>query len=167
MADKKESKIVLERTYTVPLRKAFVNTPKYKRTRKAVCALRIFLEKHMKATEVKIGQHVNEYLWQDGIRNPPPRVTIHAIKDDEGVVRVELEGKTFKESVRALAKEEEPTSALEKVKSALGTKKSDEKAEEPAKGPVPQAESKPSDENAPEQPAEKPKKAAPKVAKKE
>jgi large subunit ribosomal protein L31e len=131
----KEKKPVLERTYTVPLRKSFINAPMYRKTNKAVSGLRAFLLQHMKGTEVKLGQHLNRFLWQRGIKSPPPRVKVHAVKDEAGVVRAELEGKAFLESVRALPKEEESGSLKDRLTSKLkgSDKESAESASEPDK----------------------------------
>ena len=45
MAKKEEKKI--ERTYNVPLRREWLKSPKYKRSKKAITGLRIFLIRHM------------------------------------------------------------------------------------------------------------------------
>ncbi|PIN69139.1 hypothetical protein COV93_06740 [Candidatus Woesearchaeota archaeon CG11_big_fil_rev_8_21_14_0_20_43_8] len=82
----------LERTYNVPLRKEFLKEKNYKRTEKAVRALKEFMAKHMKSDDVKIGPQLNKKLWDKGIKNPPHHVHVTAVKDDEGVVRVELFG---------------------------------------------------------------------------
>ncbi len=116
---------ILERTYTVPLRSGFAKTPRYRRTNRAVRTLRDFLVRHMKAPaeQIKIGQHLNEFLWQDGIRSPPPRVTITVRKDDEGIVRAELAGKEYAEAVRPLDAQQEPQGLKEKLQAAIGSKK--------------------------------------------
>ncbi len=94
MAKKEDKpKVVLERVYNVPLRKEFQKVPKYKRAKKAVTALRKYLKRHMKSDSIKIGKHVNEQIWQRGIRNPPHHVKINVVKDDKGTVIAELVGK--------------------------------------------------------------------------
>jgi len=80
----------IERVYIIPLRRAFLNVPKYKRAKKAASAVRIFIAKHMKSEEVKIGRYLNEKLWEHGIKNPPHHVKVIAKKDDKGKVTVEL-----------------------------------------------------------------------------
>ena len=75
---------------TVNLRKDFVDTPMYKRAKKAVTSLREHIMQHMKATDVKIGKHLNLKLWERGMRNPAHKVTLIAKKDDKGVVTAEL-----------------------------------------------------------------------------
>jgi|GEM_PF-583963 len=130
MAEKKITTPALERTYTIPLRAAFRHAPRVRKTNRAVKAVQAFLAKHMKSEDVKLGQHLNEFLWAKGIRNPPPRVTVTAVKDAEGVVRTELAGKSFKESVKPIAKEEAPKTLKDKLTSTIGSKKGGEK--EPA-----------------------------------
>jgi|GEM_PF-377932 len=122
MAKKKESQVKLERSYNIPLRKSFVNAAKHKRTPKAVRAVREFLAKHMKAesTKVRLGLHLNEYLWKHGIKNPPHHVKVWAVKEDD-VVKAELEGFEFKEAVRA-EKKKEPETMKEKLAAKLGVK---------------------------------------------
>ncbi len=143
MAEKKTETAALERTYTIPLRAAFRNAPRIRKTNRAVKAVHAFLVRHMKSEDVKLGQHLNEFLWGRGIRNPPPRVTVTAVKDAEGVVRAELAGKAFKESVKPIAKEEAPETLKDKLTSTLGSKKDDEKAEKPAKPKKAAEEAKP------------------------
>ena len=82
----------LERVYNVPLRKEYQKSPRWRRTKKAVSALREFLMKHMKSEEVKLGKEINELLWQHGIKNPPHHVKVTATRDEKGVVHAELYG---------------------------------------------------------------------------
>jgi large subunit ribosomal protein L31e len=91
MAKKEEKpKIVLERVYNVPLRREYQKVASWRRTEKAVSALRKFIAKHMKAERVLIGKYANELLWKHGIKNPPHHVKVNAVKDDKGMVSVEL-----------------------------------------------------------------------------
>jgi ribosomal protein L31E len=151
--------MAIERTYTVPLRPGFRNAPAYYRTNKAMRTLRLFLARHMKVKDekIKVGQHLNELIWKHGIKNPPARVTIHVIKNDEGIVMAELEGKSFKEAVRPAAKSEEPQGLKERLQAAVG-KKGEGKADEKAAGEEPAAESeaKPAAKKAPAKKAEQP-----------
>lgn len=83
---------IAKRTYTVPLRKGYRNTQRPQRAKKAVSVLRTYLKKHMKSEEVRIAKALNEHLWENGIKNPPGKVTIVAEKNDEGIVHADLEG---------------------------------------------------------------------------
>ena len=144
MADKKttQTKIVLERDYNVPLRSGWLKAPKYKRSKKAVTTLREFLIKHMKSANVKIGKILNDHIWKDGIKNPPHHVKVHVTKDEEGIVKAELEGHNFKEAVKAKPKVEKATGLKGKLKDALDATKSDkeEVAEEAPKTEAKKAE---------------------------
>ncbi len=82
----------IKRTYVVPLRREFQKVPNYKRTSKAVKAVREFAAKHMKSDNVKLGKYLNLHLHSRGRKNPPHKVNVDMIKDNEGVVRVELVG---------------------------------------------------------------------------
>ncbi len=99
---KEENEIVLERVYNVPLRKEWLKAPKYKRTKKAVTALREFIMKHMKSDNVKINKFVNLELWKHGIKNPPHHIKIKAIKHKDDSVMVELEGVKTKDRVPSI-----------------------------------------------------------------
>ncbi|MFH1770244.1 MAG: 50S ribosomal protein L31e [archaeon] len=166
--DKKEvKKTVLERVYNVPLRKGWLKAPKYKRAKKAVKTLREFLQKHMKSDEVRIGKEANELIWERGIKNPPHHIKVTVTKDDDGIVRAELEGFEYKEAVKAKAKEEKATGLKGKLQDAVGKiKEEDKKEEAKEEKKVEEKEEKPAKEEKKETPAKKPakKKATPKKA---
>lgn len=86
----KTTEKTLERTYNVPLRKEYMKSPRWNRTKKAVIALRQFLAKHMKSEEVKLSKELNEFMWKHGIKNPPHHIKVKAVKDEKGVVKAEL-----------------------------------------------------------------------------
>lgn len=123
MAKEKETKITLERTYNIPLRRKFQLAPRYKRANRAVKAVREFLQKHMKSDDVKLGYYLNLKLWERGIRNPPHHVKINAIKDDKGVVRAEIVGKEIQLEQEKKEKKEEG------MAEKLGLKKEEEQPE--------------------------------------
>ncbi len=78
-----------ERVYTIPLRDCWL-APRNKRAKKAVKIIREFIERHVKAKEVKIDQKLNEKIWERGIQKPPRRVKVKVKKDEEGVATVYL-----------------------------------------------------------------------------
>jgi len=71
----------MERLYTIPLRKEFSKAPNYKRTSRAIKAIRQFIQKHMKCENVKIGKYLNLEMWKHGRKNPPPRIKVKAVKE--------------------------------------------------------------------------------------
>jgi len=93
MAKKEEKpKIVTEREYVIPLRKEFQKTPKYKRAKKTITAVKEFLIKHMKSDNVKLGKYLNLKVWENGIKNPPNKIKVKVEKYDDGLVKAELVG---------------------------------------------------------------------------
>jgi len=117
----KKQKIVLERAYNIPLRKKYQRAPRWKRTNRAVKAIREFVMRHMKAKEVKIGKYANLMMWKHGGKNPPHHIKVNCIKDEDGVVQVELAGAPVekpKEAPKKRAKKEEDIEI--EVKDALG-----------------------------------------------
>ena len=133
MAKKKEKpKPVMERVYNVPLRKEFQKAPKWRRTKKAVKALREFIVKHTKAEEVKIGKYLNLELWKHGIKNPPHHIKVKAAKDNKGVVLVEL-AELPKEAILEIKKAEKEAKEKEEKKKAEEPKKAEKPEEKEAK----------------------------------
>ncbi|USN45227.1 MAG: 60S ribosomal protein L31 [Candidatus Woesearchaeota archaeon] len=110
---------MMERTYNVPLRRSFRSAPKYKRAKKAIGALRAFLTQHMGTDDIRIGKQLNEKIWERGIKNPPHHVKVTAVRDDEDVCKVELEGVVYAEPIKAEAKKEQPETLKEKLQSKL------------------------------------------------
>ena len=97
MAEKTETKTEnLEREYIIPLRKKWAKVPRYKRANKAIKAIKEFLARHMKIRDrdlrkIKIDKYLNETVWFRGIRNPPSKIKVKAIKEHgTGEVRAEL-----------------------------------------------------------------------------
>ena len=92
MAKKQTQQKSIERTYVVPLRRETLKSPRYKRAKKAVRTVKDFLGKHMKSDKVKIGTSINLAIWKNGIKNPPNKIKVTAVKDAEGIVKAELFG---------------------------------------------------------------------------
>lgn len=79
----------MERVYIIPLRKV-KNVPRTIRSPKAVRLVKEFIQKHMKAEEVKIDASVNEKIWERGIQRVPPKIKVKATKEEDGIVEVTL-----------------------------------------------------------------------------
>jgi large subunit ribosomal protein L31e len=98
-----EEEVVEEKTYTVPLSKAWI-MPANKRAPRAMRILRDYVVKHMKLKEPKqeegaeeeepasliISNDVNEKVWSRGIEKPPRNIRVRAAKDKDGNVTVYL-----------------------------------------------------------------------------
>ena len=121
-------------SYTIPLRRTFQQAAPMKRTPKAVRAVKSYLTKHCKTEEVRLGAQLNKLLWQNGIANPPAKVTVD-VKIDDGVAKAELTGHTYKEA-KKIVKKEEPGTLKEKIASKIGADQPKAQAaeeEQPAK----------------------------------
>ena len=162
MAKKEEEgpKVVLEREYNVPLRREFQKSPNWKKTKKAVKALKEFLQKHMKSDDVKLGRYLNEELWKHGMKNPPHHVKVIAKKEDNGVVTAELEGAPVKEEekgkepVKGEEKKEEKAEAVKAEEKKAAPEAKEKVVVEKEKEPEPKKEEKVVEEKPKEKPAE-------------
>ena len=74
----------LKREYVVPLRRKTRFAPKWRRSKKAVSVLKEFIQKHMKTDTVIICAELNDKIWVNGIKNPPGKVNVVALKTDIG-----------------------------------------------------------------------------------
>jgi len=72
----------LKREYVVPLRRKTKVAPKWRRSKKAVSVLNEFIKKHMKTDNVILCNELNEKIWENGIKNPPGKVSIVALKTE-------------------------------------------------------------------------------------
>ena len=81
----------VSRIMDIPLRGAR-HAPSSIRHERAVKEVRAAIMRHMKvdAEHVWIDKTVNEKLWENGIRNPPSKITVKAVKFDDGLVEVSL-----------------------------------------------------------------------------
>ena len=159
MADKKkEPKVVLEREYNIPLRRKFMNAPKYKRSKKAIKTVREFISKHMKTDIVRVGRFLNLHVWKHGIKNPPHHVAVIAKKHDDGAVDVEFKGAPAKKEEKKAETKPTPAKPAAKpveAKPALAAKPAEAKSTEPAKPAEKKPEVKAEAKPAPAKPAEK------------
>jgi large subunit ribosomal protein L31e len=144
---KKDTHGKMEREYIIPLRKKSMIVPRYKKTNKAVKVVKEFLARHMKIRDrdlrkIKIDKYLNEALWAQGIRHPPHKIKVKAVKEpDKDIVRVELaempEKLKFKKKKREAeikqAKEilESKKTMMQKLKETTAGKP-EEKTEEPS-----------------------------------
>ena len=79
----------ITRVYTINLGKAWI-TPEHKRTDRVVNMIREFAEKHMKSKEIKLDQDLHRQLWSRGKTNPPRKVRVKMVKEEDGTVTVSL-----------------------------------------------------------------------------
>ena len=138
MAKKTEIKTEkIEREYVIPLREKCRSVPRYKKANKAIKTIKEFLVKHMKIydrdlNKIKIDKYLNEAVWFRGIRKPPIKIKVKAIKEGD-IVKVELcdvpEKLKFKK-LREEKREQKATEIKEKKKSMMEKAKEIKKPEE-------------------------------------
>ncbi|MBI2144238.1 50S ribosomal protein L31e [Candidatus Woesearchaeota archaeon] len=123
MAEKTAKAAAVERTLTINIRKSVIMVPRYRRAKKAVTAVREFLQRHMKAPaeNVKLGKYLNLKLWERGIQNPLTRLTVVARKDDKGIVTAELPNIPVKKQKLVKEKQGKKAAALEAKKAETAT----------------------------------------------
>ena len=79
----------LTRVYTINLGKAWI-TPKYKRADRVINIVKDFAKRHMKSDEIKIDQDLNRQIWSRGKSNPPRKIRVRMIKDEDETTIVSL-----------------------------------------------------------------------------
>src|SRR3989344_1778138 len=134
----------IEREYVIPLRVEWRKVPRYKRANKAVRAIREFLVQHMKVYDrdlkkIKIDRYLNEAVWFRGIKKPPAKIKVLAVRDRENV-KVELVNYTEKLKFKKDREEkkikgaeeakEKKKGLIQKTKEGLKGKSGEEKTEE-------------------------------------
>lgn len=100
----------LKRVYVVPLRRKTLKAPKWRRSKKALCILKEFVKKHMKCENLVVLNEVNEFIWENGIKNPPGKIEINVLKkteNDKTKVYVALKESTLDELFKVKEEEKE------------------------------------------------------------
>ncbi len=124
----------LERIYTIPLAKAY-DLPRNRRGKRAVNIVRDYLSKHMKvdSKDVSISEFINMRIWRDGIKKPPRKVKVKAVKEGEKVNAILVgEEELVKAREEKQKKKEEEKKPKEKPKEKKEEKKQ-EKSKQPEK----------------------------------
>ena len=116
----------LSRVYTINLGKAWL-TPRYRRTDRVINMVREFAIKNMKSDEVKIDQDLSRHIWARGKTNPPRKVRVKMVKDEDDIVTVSLYEEAVEMAEEEEGKEEEPNKDKKRSKK---TKKKEEEEEE-------------------------------------
>lgn len=119
--------------HVIPLRREFVKTSRHKRAPRAIRTIKEYVMKHAKTSEVRLGKHLNEAIWGKGIKNPPGKVSVTLVQEDD-YVSAELSGKTFEKTVVQLEASQEPEGGLKgKLKDAVDEVKGASKKDDDSK----------------------------------
>ena len=98
----------LTRVYTINLGRAWI-TPEHKRTDRVINLIKEFAKKHMKTEEIKIDQDLNRHIWNRGKSNPPRKVRVKMVKDDNGIVIVS----SYEEAIKTASTAGSESASLE------------------------------------------------------
>ena len=116
----------LTRVYTINLGRAWL-TPQHKRTDRVINMIREFAEKHMKSDEIKLEQDLNRQIWSRGKTNPPRKVRVKMVKDEDGVVTVSLYEDLPATTDAPVAEEKKPEAAPAETTTATVEQKEESK----------------------------------------
>lgn len=116
----------ITRVYTINLGRAWI-TPEHKRTDRVINMIKEFAEKHMKSSEIKLDQDLNRQVWSRGKTNPPRKVRVKMVKDEDDVVTVSLYEEPT-ESAATPAPTTEASAATQDIKVAEETKAEEQKS---------------------------------------
>ena len=97
------------RIYTVNLAKAW-DTPKYRRTDRVINIIKEFTQRHIQTDKVKIDQDLNRHIWSRGKKNPPRKIRLRMVKEDDDTVVVS----SYIEEKRTESESEEISEVVEK-----------------------------------------------------
>ena len=95
-----------ERVYTINVRRGVISSPRWKKSQDSVFFIRNFLKRHMKSEDVKIDNSISRSIWSKGNQNPPAKIRIKAVKDDEGMVTASLFGIISEEELKEVTSKE-------------------------------------------------------------
>ena len=120
----------ISRIYTINLGKARL-TPRYRRTDRVVNMIREFARKHMKTDEVKLDQELNRHVWKKGKTNPPRKLRVRMMKDEDGIVIVSpYEEATRKDEGKGSAPDEDVDNESKQQHEPLPVEEKEEPKEE-------------------------------------
>jgi len=121
-----------EKVYTIPLRREWVKQSRIKRANKCISVIREYLEKHTKASEIKISAGVNEHVWFRGIKKPPGKIKV-TVRLEEGVAFARLPEEKIPEKKKE--KEEKKETVKKREEPKKETSKEEAKKEKPKEEP--------------------------------
>ncbi len=124
---------MIERVYTIPLRKEYLKVPRWRRAEKSMKFIREFIARHMKTEldNVIVGNDVNEHVWQFGGKDVPTRIKVVVRKTDDKA-EVHLFGYKWpeKEEKKEKKKEVKKPKKVEEKKESKKEEKEEKASEE-------------------------------------
>lgn len=122
-----------EREYIINLRREIMKVPRYRRTPKAIKAIKQFIAKHMRVPDrdlnkVKLSKYLNQEMWFRGIQNPLTKIKVKVRKEGENII-VDLAD--IPEKIKfQMQRDAKSKQTAEKIKSEKKSEKPEEKTAE-------------------------------------
>ena len=133
---------MVERIYNIPLRREWLKAPRWRRRKKAIAAIQIYLEKHTKVPNIILSRWINEAVWEKGGKNPPGKITLKVdIDKEKKTARAELAELPAKarRKLERKKKEEVKAKKVEEKKPKLEIPEEEEKEEKKEETKAPAA----------------------------
>jgi hypothetical protein len=83
----------------------------------------------MKSDNIKVGTNLNMKIWERGIKSPPHKIKVSAVKEDDGTVKAELFGFKYRE-FKVEGKKKEKTKKEELMEKIAGKPKEEKPKKE-------------------------------------
>ena len=134
MAKKEAVVEKIEKEYVIPLRRKWAKVPRYQRANKAIKTIKEFLARHMKVydrdlNKIKLDKYLNLFIWSRGIKNPPIKVKVKAVREGK-IIKAELAELPEKLKFKKARLEKRKKKAAEILKKKKKEEKPEEKPEE-------------------------------------
>jgi large subunit ribosomal protein L31e len=78
-----------EKIFVIPLGRS-KKAARHRRARSATKIVREFLKRHTGSNSISLDAALNQKLWERGIKKPPSKIRVKAVKDDDGLVNASL-----------------------------------------------------------------------------
>lgn len=123
--------MVTDKQFTINVRLEILKKPIYKRTKKAITAIRESTARamHTDVKHVKVCGQLNKLVWSQGKSNPPTRFKVHTTMQDEFAL-VELQGADFPKKKEKAKSSQDQKSLKEKIAEKLASKETQSKKAE-------------------------------------
>jgi len=118
---------MVERIYTINLRRLTSKAAKWEKSKKSVTIIRDFLKRHMKTEEIKLDKSITEEIWKRGNQKPPRKIRIKVTETEEG--EKDEKRKVVKAELLGIIPLEEPKKEVKLEEKKAEEKKSEEKTE--------------------------------------
>ncbi len=121
-----------EKVYNIPLRRVFSKTSRLRKSSAAVKAVREFVSRALRTSDVTINPDINEFIWSRGISHPPAQVRVKVRKDGNKVFADLVDTSKYAEKkASAKAAKAEASKSVEKSEKKTEASKPVEKAASP------------------------------------